>query len=56
MVTIAVVSAIFNQELVEGVPIYGSTDDVTVAISNMGATYSILALLCVFIAFFAMSW
>ncbi|KAI8882416.1 hypothetical protein K501DRAFT_285901 [Backusella circina FSU 941] len=56
MVTIAAVSGIFNQQLIEGVPVYGSTDAIMVAISNMGATYSILALLCVFIAFFAMSW
>jgi hypothetical protein len=56
MIAITIVTAIYNQHFVNGADVYGSSSDVMTTISSVGASYAILALLCVFIAFFALSW
>lgn len=56
MLCITIVSAIYNQRLVDNLPIYGSTYQTTSTITNTQASYAILALLCLFLAFFALSW
>jgi hypothetical protein len=56
MVAIAVVSALFDQKLANGISIYGTTEGVPTKVSNGSASYVILALLCLFIAIFALSW
>ncbi|CEP17318.1 hypothetical protein [Parasitella parasitica] len=56
MLCITIVSAIYNQQLIDQVPIYGSVNQTTSTVADTAASYAILALLCVFIAFFALSW
>jgi hypothetical protein len=53
MIAITIVSALFSHK----VPAYGSPyEQVTNQISNSAASYAIMALLCIFIACFALSW
>lgn len=54
MISITIVSAIFNKELLEKVAVYGGVG--AVGYVTPKASYAILVLLCVFIAFFALSW
>lgn len=54
MLAIAIVSAVFNQELVNKVAVYGDVNEVGYV--TPGATYAIIVLLNLFIAFFALSW
>lgn len=56
MIAIAIVSAVFNQQLINGVAIYGSQDKMTNTAYTPVVSYVILVLLCIFIAFFALSW
>ncbi|KAI8644253.1 hypothetical protein BD408DRAFT_474979 [Parasitella parasitica] len=56
MLCITIVSAIYNQQLISKVPVYGSWNQTTSVVTDTAASYAILALLCVFIAFFALSW
>lgn len=55
MVVITIVSAVYDEQL-SASDAYGSLDQVNSIISNHTASYAILVLLCVFIAFFALSW
>ncbi|GAN02543.1 sugar transporter [Mucor ambiguus] len=55
MICITIVSAVYNQQLVDKVHVYGVTNS-TSTVSDTAVSYAILALLCVFIAFFALSW
>ncbi|KAG2195654.1 hypothetical protein INT47_002893, partial [Mucor saturninus] len=54
MLAIGIVSAVFNQELVNKVSVYGDVD--VVGFVTPRATYAIIVLLAVFIACFALSW
>lgn len=56
MIAIAVVSALFDRQLANGISIYGTTDGLPATPSNGPASYVILTLLCLFIAIFALSW
>lgn len=56
MVAITIVSAIFNQQLINNVPGYGSEDRITEDQFTIESSYVVLALICVFIACFAFSW
>lgn len=56
MICISIVSAIYNQQLIHKVPVYGVANSTTSTVTDTAASYAILALLCVFIAFFALSW
>lgn len=56
MICITIVSAIYNQQLISKVPVYGVTNATASTVEDTAASYGILALLCVFIAFFALSW
>lgn len=56
MLCITIVSAIYNQQLVNKAPEYGTVNQTTSTVTDTAASYAILALLCVFIAFFALSW
>lgn len=53
MIVITIISAVYDQKLTEA---YGDIDQVSSVISNHTASYAVLVLLCVFIAFFALSW
>jgi hypothetical protein len=55
MIVITIISAIYNDQLVDSIQVYGNQDDPG-AVANPGASYSILVMLCVFIACFALSW
>lgn len=55
MLVITIISAVYNDELVNSIHVYGTQDENT-QIANPGASFSILVMLCVFIAFFALSW
>lgn len=55
MLVITIISAIYNDQLVESIQVYGTVEQPG-AVANPGASYSILVMLCVFIAFFALSW
>ncbi|KAG1450121.1 hypothetical protein G6F56_008437 [Rhizopus delemar] len=54
MIAIAVVSAVYDQDLIR--PTSNNNIDLVSSIKNPRATYSVIALLCVFIACFALSW
>lgn len=54
MIIIAIISAIYNQELVEKVSIYGNIDEVGYILP--GPSYAIVIFLCIFVACFALSW
>ncbi|CAO3695292.1 unnamed protein product [Rhizopus stolonifer] len=54
MIAIAVVSAVYDQDLIR--PTSDNNIDLISNIKNPRATYSVIALLCVFIACFALSW
>ncbi|CAO3654991.1 unnamed protein product [Mucor fragilis] len=56
MICITIVSAIYNQQLINKVPVYGLANSTTSTVADTAASYAILTLLCVFIAFFALSW
>ncbi|KAI9355801.1 hypothetical protein BD770DRAFT_390764 [Pilaira anomala] len=56
MVAITIISAIFNQQLINNVPGYGSEDRITEDEFTIESSFVVLALICVFIAFFAFSW
>ena len=56
MICISIVSAIYNQQLIDKVPVYGIANSTTSTVTDSAASYAILTLLCVFIAFFALSW
>ncbi|KAI8095690.1 hypothetical protein BDF21DRAFT_406489 [Thamnidium elegans] len=56
MIAIAIISAIFNQQLINGVAIYGSEEKMTNTVYTPVVSYVILVFLCIFIAFFALSW
>ncbi|KAG1048567.1 hypothetical protein G6F43_009052 [Rhizopus delemar] len=54
MITITVVSAVFDQDLIK--PISHYNINLESAIRDIRASYSIIVLLCIFIALFALSW
>ncbi|CAO3619592.1 unnamed protein product [Mucor hiemalis] len=56
MIAITVVSALYDEQLKQGIMMKGTFDQVTTSINNGSASYAILALLCLFIAMFAASW
>jgi hypothetical protein len=57
MVAITIVSARFEQRLMDGLGVYSTPlGEITNSIDNPRATYAIIVLLCIFIAVFAMSW
>ncbi|EIE86965.1 hypothetical protein RO3G_11676 [Rhizopus delemar RA 99-880] len=54
MITITVVSAVFDQDLIKPMSHYNI--NLESAIRDIRASYSIIVLLCIFIALFALSW
>lgn len=56
MIAITVVSALYDEQLKQGVMMKVAFDQVATSINDESASYAILALLCLFIAIFAASW
>lgn len=56
MLCITIVCAIYNQQLVDKVVTSVVVKQTTSTVNDTAASYAILALLCIFIAFFALSW